>query len=235
MKSLTLITHHYNGHDRARALLKYLDGFSTSVKDRISVIVVDDNSDKSEPLPHTTFQSTQYRVLSDIPWNQPGARNLGVIMATTPWSLLFDIDQHPKEVGLAYILDNLNVLDGRTIYSFRVENYFDANDNCHLDVHPNTLLLSNAYFKEFGMYDEDFAGHYAHEDLYLAVMWEHHGGKRLLLGASPFFEDTGYKTTNLVRDLERNRELAHKKILQGCPPPTSFIRFRWESVSKVGK
>ncbi len=231
MKSLTLITHHYNGHERVRALLSHLDSFPPSIKEQILIIVVDDNSPQEEALPKTTLDAVQYRVLTDIPWNQPGARNLGIFMCSTSWSLLFDIDQHPKEAGLEYILANLKNLDRRAMYSFRVENYFDANDNCALDVHPNTLLVSTEHFKEFGMYDEDFSGNYAHEDLYLAVMWERQGGKRLVLGGVPFFEDTGQKTPDLSRNLEPNRTIAHNKIYLGSAKPTNLIRFNWKRLT----
>jgi hypothetical protein len=235
MKPLTLVTHHYNGHNQVEELFSSLAKFSPSIRQQLEIIVVDDHSEITKPLPITEIASSQFRVLNDIPWNQPGARNLGIFMCKTPWSLLFDIDQHPKEEGLEYVLKNLESLDPRTTYCFRVDNYFDANDNCALDVHPNTLLVSTQHFKEFGMYDEDFSGNYAHEDLYLAVMLEQHGGRRLVLGKSAFFQDVGHKTERLVRDLEPNRRLAHTKILNGSPTPNNFIRFKWERVANNGK
>ena len=182
MKPLTLITHHYNGHDRVITLLDHIASFAEEIRSKLSIIVVDDYSDESQALPQYDLDITQYRVLTDIPWNQCGARNLGVFMSETPWALLFDVDQHPRERGIKYILHHYEQLQPDTMYSFRVSNYLDANDHQALEVHPNTLLVPVTNFKEFGMYDEDFAGNYGYEDLYLPVMWEMRGGKRIVLG-----------------------------------------------------
>ena len=76
MKPLTLITHHYNGHDRVITLLDHIASFGEEIRTKLSVIVVDDYSDESQVLPKYDLEITQYRVLTDIPWNQCGARNL---------------------------------------------------------------------------------------------------------------------------------------------------------------
>jgi len=230
MKPLTLITHHYNGHERVIDLLDHFTKFSSKVTSNIKITVVDDFSDHASQLPRYPLEITQYRITTDIAWNQPGARNLGVFLCDTPWALLFDVDQRPSEEGIAYILEHLNRLEPDTIYSFLVKNYFDANDNCPLDIHPNTLLVPVANFKVFGMYDEDFAGNYAHEDLYLAVMWEARGGKRKVLGKTPLFVDIGHKTSTLERNIEPNKTMAHQKIINGCQRPKSFLRFDWATV-----
>ena len=231
MKPLTLITHHYNGHDRVITLLDHIASFAEDIRSKLSIIVVDDYSDENQALPKYGLDITQYRVLTDIPWNQCGARNLGVFMSQTPWALLFDVDQHPRERGIKYILHHYEQLQPDTMYSFRVSNYFDANDHQALEVHPNTLLVPVTNFKEFGMYDEDFAGNYGYEDLYLPVMWEMRGGKRIVLGKEIYFDDVGYKTSSLSRDIEVNKPIAHTKILNGSPKPKNFLRFDWARVN----
>ena len=66
MKPLTLITHHYNGHDRVITLLDHIASFAEDVKSKLSIIVVDDYSDESQALPHYDLDITQYLSLIHI-------------------------------------------------------------------------------------------------------------------------------------------------------------------------
>ena len=111
MKPLTLITHHYNGHDRVITLLDHIASFAEEIRSKLSIIVVDDYSDESQALPQYDLDITQYRVLTDIPWNQCGARNLGVFMSQTPWALLLMLTNTPVSEGLntfCTIMNNCN-------------------------------------------------------------------------------------------------------------------------------
>lgn len=93
--------------------------------------------------------------------------------------------------------------------------------------HPNTFFVNLAKFKQFGMYDEDFSGHYGYEDLYMPQVWEKNGGKRSLFNGADYFKDLGFGTRNLDRDLTRNLALAQFKLATGSKNSTSILRFEW--------
>ncbi len=230
MKRLSLITHHYNSHDKAQHLLDHLASISKDVTDQIEIIIVDDCSELRQPLNSHGLDLKHLRVLDDIPWNQAGARNLGAVTANGEWLLYFDMDQLISEYGLSYVVNHAGSLDRRLMYFFLVENFVDSNINEQLAVHPNTFLVNAVQFRIDGMYDEDFAGHYGYEDIYLPYLWEKNGGMRAMIGEIPFFRDQDFKTTSLSRDLEHNKQVSRMKFAKGLKRPKSFVRFEWEVV-----
>ena len=229
---LTLITHYYNHTDKVKELIDHLSSFRSELRNRFELVVVDDNSEELAVFTSPHLNLRQYRIESAINWNQAGSRNLGVMMSTKEWLLLFDADQLLEEESFARIINSLDYLDASTLYYFNVENFIDSNLNQPLTVHPNSFLVKSQRFKEWAMYDEDFAGNYGYEDLYLPYVWERSGGTRQLVGDMVLFRDKGFKTTNLNRNLDINKALAERKILEGCRRPTHILRFNWSLVSE---
>jgi glycosyltransferase involved in cell wall biosynthesis len=229
---LTLITHYYNNTLRVKELITHLSLFSAEIKRRFELIVIDDNSEELAQLCTSSLNMRHYRIESSINWNQAGARNLGVLMAKSEWLLLFDADQFPLEQSLNQVLISLESFKESSMYYFKVDNFIDSNLNQPLSVHPNSYLVNAQQFKEWAMYDEDFAGNYGYEDLYLPYVWEKSGGSRQLIGDTVLFQDKGFKTQNLNRNLDVNKALAEQKILQGCTRPTHLLRFNWSLVSQ---
>lgn len=230
MKKISLITHHYNSHDKAQALINHLAGMSQEIIDPIELIIVDDCSDARQRLDTRGIDLKHLRVIDDIPWNQAGARNLGGLTANGEWLLYFDIDQLISEYGLGYVVTHAQSLDRNLMYFFQVEDFVDSNINQQLTVHPNTFLVNAVQFRINGMYDEDFAGNYGYEDIYLPYLWEKNGGMRAMIGQVPFFRDQNFRTSNLSRDLEPNKIISRRKMLEGIKRPKHFIRFEWEEV-----
>ena len=231
--SLSLVTHHLNGHHKVQALLQELSRLDAQVRAQFEIIIVDDCSDKVIIPQINGLNLKAYRVTDDIPWNQAGARNLGCLMAESPWVLFFDIDQVPLEDSVSIILRSIQDLESNCLYYFYVKDFIDSNLKKQLDIHPNTFLANTQRFKTTCMYDEDFAGHYGYEDLYLPYVWEFYGGKRLILGNQPLFKDTKFKTEKLDRSSLINEALALKKINTGIKKPNSFIRFSWEDQTSI--
>lgn len=228
MPKLTIVTHHYNGHDKAQALVSHMNGLPADIANDIELLVVDDFSDKACQLSNSGgIQLKQLRITDDIAWNQSGARNLGAMLSRSNWLLFFDIDQQPNLSALEKLIKGLSSFESKTMYFFYVSNFIDSNLKIELSVHPNTFMVNKYDFIEFGMYDEDFAGHYGFEDIYLPYVWEKNGGRRIILGNSPFFEDQNFKTSAMNRSIDRNKDLANKKVALGSPRAKSFIRFSW--------
>lgn len=161
MNTVTLVMAYY---DNARMLQEHVlhwNRYSEDAQSRVRVIVVDDGSPEisaSDLLRDEDILRKMdiqvYRVKPDIPWNQDGARNLGMKQCSTDWALLTDMDHvlHEDQVEAllkfqpshgSYYLPRRLITDGTEIHP-----------------HPNTFLFNRCDFWDMGGYDEDFAGHY---------------------------------------------------------------------------
>jgi glycosyltransferase involved in cell wall biosynthesis len=229
---LSLITHYYNHCNQVQNLINHLSQFHSNLKELFELILIDDNSEEQRQFTFNNINFCHYRIETAINWNQSGSRNLGVFMAKNPWQLLFDIDQWLIEPSFDLVLRSLDQFDPKMMYYFKVDGFVDSNLNETLTVHPNSFLVHAQHFKAWGMYDEDFAGNYGYEDLYLPYVWEKSGGARKLIGDTVLFKDMGFKTTNLNRSLELNKSIAERKILEGCKRPTHLLRFKWSVVEE---
>ena len=212
----------------------YWESLPDDMLSQIEFVVIDDCSQQSPIWRTTNIDLRVFRITTNILWNQSGARNLAAFNASGNWAIFSDIDQKFYSHPLRVILDNLVRFDEATMYYLRSDNQFDANIGQRLRCHPNTYLVNLSRFKVHGMFDEDFAGHYGYEDLYMPRVWESRGGKRVILDDANYFQDLGFNTVNLNRDLDRNKLLGEQKIMAGAKNSPGMLRFEWEEV-EIGK
>jgi hypothetical protein len=229
MPLLSLITHYYNNVDMVKAQISYWESLPPSFLSQVEFILIDDGSEQLVTFHPTQLDLKVFRIKTAITWNQPGARNLGTFNATGRWALFFDIDQKFYAPPLESVLTVLDQMDPNALYYLRSKNITDL-DGKPLPFHSNTILVNLPAFKSRGLYDEDFAGHYGFEDLYMAQVWEKRGGRRLLLNDTEYFEDLRFRTVNLDRDLSRNHDLAQTKLRSGVTNSPGILRFEWETV-----
>lgn len=227
---LSIISHYYNHPQMVQDQIAYWETLPDSFLSQVEFILVDDCSEQTPTIRPSKLNLKVYRVISDLPWNQAGARNLGAFNATGEWALYFDIDQKFLVEPMQAVMGNLSRLDTMSMYYMRIRELIDITVNKPLEFHPNSFLVNLAMFKQHAMYDEDFVGHYGYEDLYMPQVWEKRGGKRALFNEAVFFEDIGFGTTNLNRDLSRNLALAQQKMAAGCKRPVGILRFEWEQI-----
>lgn len=161
MNTATLVMAYYDNARMLQEHVSHWNKYSADVRSRLEIIVVDDGSReiaaadliRDEEIIRR-MRIRVYRVTPDIPWNQDGARNLGMNHCDTDWALMTDMDHvlYPDqaEAMLAfspvigtYYLPRRCVTDGTEIHP-----------------HPNTFLFNKCDFWEMGGYDEDFSGHY---------------------------------------------------------------------------
>lgn len=230
MKKLSIISHFYNHPDMVERQIEHWNRIDPALLDYIEFILVDDHSEELPRIAKSKIDLRLYRVITDLEWNQAGARNLGGFQAFGDWSLYFDIDQRINLDAVPLLLGNLDRLDKHVLYYLRIKELINILTDESLDNHPNSFLTNTREFRTYGMYDEDFVGHYGYEDLYMPRVWERSGRKRGFLSEPIFFEDMGFGTTKLDRNLERNMALALKKIENGCKNAPGILRFEWEQV-----
>ncbi len=196
----------------------------------VEFVLVDDGSEQPAQVRPTPLDLRVFRITTSIPWNQTGARNLGAFHGTGRWALFFDIDQKLSAAPLGRVIAALDHTDPMTMFYFKSKNITDI-DGTSMPFHVNTILVHLANFRTYGMYDEDFAGHYGYDDLYMPQVWERRGGRRAVLNDAEYFEDMRFGTRNLNRDLSRNKALVEQKLLAGAKNSPGLLRFEWEPVT----
>lgn len=147
MNKLTIIYTYYGQKERIAGILK-------EKHPKTRVVIVDD----CHPEPLGKLKNIDvYRVLDDIPWNQPGARNLG-FQESKGWIVCADIDHLITKENVEQIL-NLKKEKG-TVYFLGRED----------DDSWNVYLIHKDDFEKIGGYDEDFCGHYGYDDILFLEM-----------------------------------------------------------------
>lgn len=128
-------------------------------KDRFKIVLVDDCSKRDPAIDHIRdvgIDLELYRIHTDIPWNQDGARNLGMTNADG-WCIMCDMD-HVFTVGASNMfLSKLDTLSRNKYYGF---NRHRLNGRPIEKSPPNIMAIHNDLFWRIGGYDERFCGYY---------------------------------------------------------------------------
>jgi glycosyltransferase involved in cell wall biosynthesis len=222
----------------ASNLMSYYAAMPIELKQQFEIIIVDDHSPVpiTAPLGVSPLYLRILRIDEDIPWNQPGARNLGVIHARCDGILMHDLGQCAPETTLRKLIKIKDA--GRSIYKFP---RLDEEDNSRMIEHPNTLFLSRGRFLRYYGYDEEFAGHYGLEDSTFVRLQRRMGAKiKIMSKAYPIThrkKDEDYCYATLNRDLTFNTQLMKAKLAKGRLRDEScfsrkFLNFRFHLVQE---
>ena len=219
---LSVITHVYNAQGGVDEQLDSWRTLPTPIREKIEFIVIDDHSDTPLTVNSLGLNVRLFRVLDDIDWNMPGCRNLAALHASAPWMLFFDVDNVLPAPMAIRLIEGLPTLDPLTLYVFR-----RIHDGVEVVPHINSFLITKRGFYRAGGYDEDFSGHYGFEDVLFRNMWRRYVGKEVLL-SDIAFQQKGWRTNDLDRDLTRNQALIQYKAATGFEKPRGVVRFGWE-------
>lgn len=138
--------------------LKNMAGYCQEIKDHLELIIVDDCSPRwPAKIRDIGFPVSLYRTKVDVAWNQDFCRNLGAYHAQGEWLFLTDIDHIIPESTIKYLLEPKTKLKLGVAYRFARRS---APLMMPYKLHPNSWLMSKAFYWQMGGYDERFAGYY---------------------------------------------------------------------------
>lgn len=231
---LTYVTHFYcNQHsiDSVTDLLKQYETYPSELLDRIEFIIVDDCSPLEYTMPDLNLNFRWLRITTDIPWNQGGARNLGVTYAKSDKILMSDLDHAFPVETLAYLANHRN--PGRHFYKLRRK---DPQGNIYKG-HSNLFFMSRARFFRFYGYDEEYCGNYGAEDYRFVKYQKYQGSRQSYLPACAWcYErvvDREQSYHSLTRDLTANTPVDRRKKAecdafgQEYGHSRMFLNFSW--------
>lgn len=226
----TLVMAYY---ENGEMLDRHFQEWATYPDFPFKVILVDDGSGKDPAINHikeSEFPLELYRINTDIPWNQNGARNLGMTRAEG-WCVLTDMDhllskdQFEKLYTLKLSSD-VHYVPGRR-----------RADGAVYKRHPNSYVLHKDLYWKAGGYDEAFSGYYGTDSTFrrqLAKVSDRvEFGEQFYLTlygreVIPDASTTNYGRKDSKYHVSRNPEIAQRK--RKCPPPVPPLNFPWERI-----
>lgn len=159
-KRLTLVTPYYENPKFFRTQLEHWSLLPVDVRDRLTVIVVDDGSPTQpaeavyERFALRSFALRLFRIDVDVRWNWLAARNIGFHYAADAWVLVTDIDHVVPVETFRSILFSAH--DRQVVYAFQRREHTGA----WITPHSASFLMTRSLFWTIGGYDETLSGHY---------------------------------------------------------------------------
>lgn len=167
---LTLVYAVYGQPLMLAEILRRMSAYSVGIRKRLKLILVDDHGDPEVTVTQAMafnghIETELYRIDDDIPWNQMGARNLGMYRARG-WCAMLDTDMVLTENSIRAILRFIDANPRGCVLRYGLRHLVHLEQDSIMSS-PNTYVIHRADFMESGGYDEDYAGHKGWSDVQL--------------------------------------------------------------------
>ena len=228
-ETITLLYPYYQNGGMLNRHLSEWEGYK--IKEKFKAIVVDDGSPTDPAINHLEgvdvgFPIELYRIKEDIPWNQDGARNLGMTHATG-WCLISDMD---------HLLNAKNARKLAALTYDRAVHYVpnrEKPDGSKYHHHPNTYFLTSDLYWLAGGYDESFRGYYGSDSVFKRQLNEISERQMLNVALTlysrediPDASTTNYGRKDSQYHILNNPELMERR--KQMPGPIKPLNFEWE-------
>jgi glycosyltransferase involved in cell wall biosynthesis len=225
--AVSIVVNYYNNQRCLEPLLANYKKLSAIAKDFFELVLVDDHSHEPPDLRifENVAQLRVFRVTEDIPWNMPGARNIGALEARNRLILFSDVD-HILEVDQlhAFIEDSQKIQVGTRVVGSR-----KPLGSRHLHPHVNCFLMYKQDFFKVGGYEELFSGHYGQEDKFFRYCCRYNGVE----DEESEFKLTaiaGGATKKMNRDKTRNELVIETLIAASTIKARKAFQFAYEQI-----
>lgn len=169
MIDLTIIMAIYGQPQMLTEQITTIRSYSFNLRSRLNLVIVDDCGTPPVDPDHAAFLHTLcnsvklFRIEKDIPWNQMGARNLGM-QHSSGWCLMIDPDMVFDADIMARMVQAAEKMQRGQVAKYGLKHKSSGK----LDMSsPNTYLIHRDDFFAVGGYDESYAGHKGWSDVEL--------------------------------------------------------------------
>lgn len=173
---LTIVMAVYGQPRMLERHLNVVRTYDDEVLEHLRVIVVDDCG--FPPVTHKLAEQLGnlidlevYRITKDVPWNQMGARNLGMDRARPGWCAMMDPDMVFAPGMIRRVMQRTAKLRRRHVMRYCLKSVGRKEINT---TSPNTYIIHREDFFAAGGYDEDYAGHKGWSDVQLLDVLKAH-------------------------------------------------------------
>lgn len=217
MTNLTIVMAVYGQPQMLATQLAEIRSYGPEVCSKLRLIVVDDCGDppvdpREIEAVATGVQSAKlFRIEQDIPWNQMGARNLGMHHAEG-WCMMLDPDMVFPASMMVRVMEAVEKLERGQVIKFALR-HFDNKRTIDM-TSPNTWIIHRDDFFHAGGYDEDYAGSKGWSDVQLLDILTsfYKIQKRPDLFAD--FYGTQQIPDAMVKNLDRSTKVNRRKRIQ---------------------
>ena len=230
MVNVSILSHYYNNSSMVTRFCQFLKTLSSVGGNSFECVLVDDASRESvntalfDGIPRLRV----FRVTEDIPWNQPGARNLAAMVADGNVLFFLDIDHIVINNTLGALTETIEKVGARERLLFH-RTSISAGEYKEIKSHLNSFAIRRDEFNRIGGYDERFSGSYGCDDKYFIWRAVKIGIVDRLVDIT-LEVDVGGKTTGLDRSVEANRELYAQLTLGADMVPTVRRNLAFEQI-----
>jgi len=211
--------------------------YPDDVLEHLTIYIIDDCSPEPalsilESAPARVKERIRaYRIDTDIPWNQHGARNLGASLAAKGWLLMTDIDR----VILTHDMQRIMKmdLDGYHHYKpfgIKMGERLESDDK----IPVNQFLCTREDYWVIGGYDEDYCGCYGGDGPFLKALAKRSPLRMMedvrMIRYHTDMENMDATTTDLDRrkgKVSEYQTLQKAKKRAGKTKPENPMRFEW--------
>ncbi len=215
---LTFMMAVYGQPEMMRKWFETLRRYDDDVLDQLCFLVVDDHGTPPQTIPpdlRKMLDCRLYRVEKQIPWNQMGARNLGMAEAPSDWVVMMDPDMVVEPQVVKKLFNTAEKLTRGQAVKLFLHYTNDKADGSS----PNVYLMHRLDFEMMGGYDEDYAGNKGWSDVQFMHTLE---GFKIQLLKWPslwvrYYRPRDIKDATVItlsRDVRINKSLHLRKMAQ---------------------
>jgi len=243
---LTLAMAAYGQPKMLRVWLTTLQTYVPHLLDQMELLIVDDHGEPPAEIPlevQDILPCQIFRVTENIPWNQPGARNLALEQCRTPLILFVDPDMVFPAAMMDRMLEAGAKLPEGEIIRFQLQHHGGGSDGKLDGTSPNTWFCHVKDFLHAGGYDESFAGHKGWSDCcvldVMTSLYKIHHRADLFAQFYHTSKVSDAAVTTLDRSTVHNRKIRIKRTQEArkagswakwSQQTRDRIRFTWEQV-----
>ena len=238
LEKISIITPYFETKKMLEKQLEVWHSYPSELKSQIEFVIIDDGSPENPAgIKFCNLNLILARVDINIPWNHPGAQNLGAYLATSSWIWSGGID-HVFTSENMYKLTKLDRKDLKVNY--KIPRRSIKQDKL-IGYHWEINYLAKKTFWSIGGYDEDFSGIWGSDDVCFTSMLKKSGVREIKLEDIflDLYTEDDFKDANTHRYTDKvgwgprkmnpiNRSLWLAKVAGKIPYGQNPLRFPWK-------